>query len=246
MTTPASIADDTRLTPARAVVLLLVLAVAAGLGWTIFSLPRDSSGLTGPALAQLPNSGVTNPVTAAVLNYRGYDTLMEVAVLLLAVLGVWSVARAENEPATQPASPVLLSFLRLALPVMLLVVGYLLWIGSFAPGGAFQGGAVLAAALILLRLANPGHTACWREDWLRIGLVLGLSVFIAVAAGVMAGGNKLLEYPRGHAGTLILLIESAALVSIGLTLAALFVGGRPEGGANPIQTGDKSRESNES
>ena len=126
MTTPASIADDTRLTPARAVVLLLVLAVAAVLGWTVFSLPRDSSGLTGPALAQLPNSGVTNPVTAAVLNYRGYDTLMEVAVLLLAVLGVWSVATAENQPAAQPASPVLLSFLRLALPVMLLVVGYLL------------------------------------------------------------------------------------------------------------------------
>jgi hypothetical protein len=56
--------------------------------------------------------------------------------------------------------------------------------------------------------------------------VLGLSVFIAVAVGVMAGGGKLLEYPRAHAGMLILLIESAALISIALTLAALFVGGR--------------------
>lgn len=63
---------------------------------------------------------------------------------------------------------------------------------------------------------------------LRLGLVLGLAVFVTVAVAVMADGGKLLDYPRAHAGSLIMLIESAALISIGLTLAALFVGGRPE------------------
>jgi multisubunit Na+/H+ antiporter MnhB subunit len=229
MNAPASITDDTRLTPARLMILLLVLALAGALGWTVWSLPAKSSGLTDPSLAQLPNSGVTNPVTAAVLNYRGYDTLLEIAVLLLAVLGVWSVAKAEPLTTVEPASPVLLSFIRIALPLMILIAGYLLWIGSFAPGGAFQGGAVLAGALVLLRLANVGRASGPREGWLRLGLVLGLSVFIAVAVGVMAGGGTLLEYPRAHAGNLILLIESAALISISLTLAALFVGGRPGG-----------------
>jgi multisubunit Na+/H+ antiporter MnhB subunit len=220
------ITDDTRLTPLRLMIMLFVLTLAGALGWAVCSLPENSSGLAVTALAELPNSGVLNPVTAAVLNYRGYDTLLEIAVLLLAVIGVWSLAEAERPAAFEPASPVLLSFLRIVLPLMILIAGYLLWIGSFAPGGAFQGGAVLAGVLVLLRLSNQDLAIWSHEILLRLCLVLGLSVFIAVAVGVMAGGGKLLEYPRAHAGMLILLIESAALISIALTLAALFVGGR--------------------
>ena len=40
--------------------------------------------------------------------------------------------------------------------------------------------------------------------------------------------GDLLAYPRGTAGWLILLIETACALSIGLTLALLFGGGRPE------------------
>jgi len=229
MSAPEPIADHARFTPARLVTFLLVVALAAALGWAVWSLPADSPGLTGQSLAQLPRSGVTNPVTAAVLNYRSYDTLLEIGVLLLAVLGVWSVAKAEPRSDDEPASPVLTSFVRLALPVIILVAGYLLWIGSFAPGGAFQAGAVLAGGGVVLLLSGGGRAALAQEGWLRIGLVLGLAVFIAVAVGSMAVGGKLLEYPPQHASTLILLIESALLISIALTLVALFVGGRPPG-----------------
>lgn len=190
---PESIHDETRFTAARLLTLLFVLAITGALGWAVWSMPRDGAGLTEPSLAQLPNSGVTNPVTAAVLNYRGYDTLLEIAVLLLAVLGVWSVAQAEHSADAPPASPVLVSFIRLAVPLMILVAGYLLWIGAFAPGGAFQGGAVLAAALVLLRLAGISLPSWLRGRWLRIGLVLGLAVFVAVAVAMMADGDKLLE-----------------------------------------------------
>lgn len=226
--TPDSIQTETRFTPARLTALVFAFSIAGALGWAVWSLPHDGAGLTEPALAQLPNSGVTNPVTAAVLNYRGYDTLLEIAVLLLAVIGVWSIAKAERAADARSASPVLLSFVRLAVPLMILVAGYLLWIGAFAPGGAFQGGAVLAAALVLMRLAGVSLPRWFQGRWLRMGLVLGLAVFVAVAVRVMAGGGKLLEYPRTHAGSLIMLIESAALLSIGLTLAALFAGGRPD------------------
>lgn len=238
MNESAGSADDTRLTPWRLMIVLLVLTLAVALGWAVCSLPENSSGLAVTALAQLPNSGVLNPVTAAVLNYRGYDTLLEIAVLLLAVIGVWSVAQAEPPAAFEPASPVLLSFLRIVVPLMILIAGYLLWIGSFAPGGAFQGGAVLAGVLVLLRLSNQGLAIWSHEVWLRLCLVLGLSVFIAVAVGVMAGGGKLLEYPRARAGMLILLIESAALISIALTLAALFLGGRALGDEEPGRASD--------
>ena len=238
MTSPRTTSNEAQGRARRAFALTLALAAAGALGWAVLSLPREASGLTAASLEQLPKSGVTNPVTAAVLNYRGYDTLLEIGVLLLAVLGVWSVAKADAASNPPPASPVLGSFLRLLLPVMLLIAGYLLWIGSFAPGGAFQAGAVLAGGIVLWLLADGGRTALPRSSWLRLLLSLGLAVFIAVAAGVMMiPGGRLLEYPPAYAGTLILLIESAALISIALTLAALFVGGRPpeepnaEGGA---------------
>jgi len=42
---------------------------------------------------------------------------------------------------------------------------------------------------------------------------------------LLTGG--LLQFPAGTGGTWIMVIESAALVSIGLTLGLLYFGGRP-------------------
>jgi hypothetical protein len=57
---------------------------------------------------------------------------------------------------------------------------------------------------------------------------LGVGAFAAVGVGVIWGGGVFLQYPSGAAGALILLIEAAATLAIGVTLAALFHGGRPE------------------
>jgi uncharacterized MnhB-related membrane protein len=81
--------------------------LGAALGWAVLSLPLGGEGLAGRALAALPRSGTTNPVTAALLNYRAYDTLLELGVLLLAVIGAWAMARADDPPADVPRGPVL-------------------------------------------------------------------------------------------------------------------------------------------
>lgn len=214
---------------------ILSLALLALLGWAALALPEEPRGLTGPALAELPNSGVSNPVTAALLNYRGYDTLLEVAVFLLALVGVWSLREGRVARVDLRERPLVLSLLRLVLPLLVVAGGYLLWIGKFAPGGAFQGGALLGGAFVLLLLAGRGLRALTHERWLRFGLVLGLVVFVSVSGGTMLLTGGLLEYPRASAGTWILAIEAAALISIGLTFGGLFLGGRPvaEGDAPP-------------
>ena len=48
----------------------------------------DPVRLADDVLANLQVSGVSNPVTAVLLNFRAYDTLLELAVLLAAVLGI--------------------------------------------------------------------------------------------------------------------------------------------------------------
>lgn len=214
---------------------LFSFALLLLLGWALLALPATPRGLTAPALAELPNSGVSNPVTAALLNYRGYDTLLEVAVFLLALVGVWSLREDRIARVDLRERPLVLSLLRVVLPVLVVAGGYLLWIGSFAPGGAFQGGALLGGAFVLLLLAGLGGHALKHERWLRFGLALGLGVFVGSSGGVMLLTGGLLEYPRASAGNWILAIEAAALISIGLTFGGLFLGGRPAAadGATP-------------
>jgi hypothetical protein len=52
-------------------------------------------------------------------------------------------------------------------------------------------------------------------------------VFAAVCAVTKLLTGGLLQYPAGSGGTWIMVIESAALISIGLTLGLLYLGGRP-------------------
>lgn len=204
----------------------VVSSVAMGLGYVVVSLPLNAAGLGAEIGANLEDSGVSNPVTAVLLNFRGYDTLLEMVVLLVALLGVWSVGGEASHRGTIPG-PVLDTLSRLLMPVLLMVAAYLLWAGAHAPGGAFQAGSVLGAAGVLSLLTG------WRlradlTGWpLRLALALGAGVFIALAIVTLLFERQLLEYPRAHAGVLILVLEAAATLSIGATLAALFLGHLP-------------------
>lgn len=200
----------------------------------MLTVPQRSPGLVAEVTAALPHSGVSQAVTAVLLNFRAYDTWLELGVLLIAVTGVLSL-RANPDLTESPpgAAGAVLSWLaRLLVPMMILYAGYLLWLGKTAAGGAFQAGVVLGAAGILLWLA--GHRTLTREWQWKLALGLGFSCFFAVGAGIMAGGRRLLEYPAEWAVTLILTIETGAAVSIGATMVALFIGLHfpPDRGAN--------------
>jgi len=206
---------------------LLVLMVAVGLAYVVTGLSERATGLDAEVAANLAASGVSNPVTAVLLNYRGYDTLLEVFVLLLALLGVWSLGGVSSRRAPPPGQ-VLDTLVRLLVPLMMLVSAYLLWVGAHAPGGAFQAGSVLGAAGVLLLLSG------WRlRAWLvslpmRLVLVAGPGVFLVMAVVTLLIEGQLLEYPVAYASALILVLEAMATLSIGLTLAALFLGGYPQ------------------
>ncbi|MFP5506745.1 MAG: MnhB domain-containing protein [Gammaproteobacteria bacterium] len=209
-----------RALPVLIVVLAALLSVT--LAAAMLELPPHAVRLPDAVAANIADSGVAHPITAVLLNFRGYDTLLEIAVLLLALFGVLALVKPHAARATHPAHPLLQTLARLLAPLMVLVAGYLLWVGASAPGGAFQAGAVLAAAGVLLRLA--GLLPAWAAPGLllRAGLALGLLVFVAVAAAVL-GHATLLTYPPALAGGLILTIEAALTLSIGLTLAALYL-----------------------
>lgn len=213
--------------------------LATGFWWTAAMLllvafvlsfqDLQTPGLGGPLQERLAESGVLNPVTAVLLNFRSLDTLMEIAVLLTAVVVAWSMGNVAWPARQTIPSPLLPGVVRLLTPVFLLVAFSLLWRGSHAPGGAFPGGAVLAAAGILLLLSGMTmHISPRGMSWLRWVLAAGLLMFVLAGVGLMAAGFGFLVYPGQWAGTLILLIEASAGVSIGAMLLALYIGGEPE------------------
>lgn len=203
-------------------VIALALGFVGALAAAMLELEPAAVDLRVPVAAHLGESGVSHPVTAVLLNYRGYDTLLEIAVLLLALLAILAVADDTRIAPPRVAHPVLQALARLATPLMIVVAVYLLWAGAFRPGGAFQAGAVLAAAAVLLHLVGqlPGWHA--PRPWLRLCLAAGFALFLAVAAALLTQG-ALLRYPPAAAGGLILLIEAGLTLSLGLILAGLFL-----------------------
>lgn len=213
--------------PHRALTLLVGLATSGltvCLALAVLSAPSGVEDVAGLVRDRLGESGVSNPVTAVLLNFRAYDTLLEIAVLVTALAATWAL----GPPAfgrSGSAGPVLITAMRWLGPVMVLIAGYLLWRGAFAPGGAFQAGAILAAVGVLWLTA--GELRLRDGIRLRIAVAIGIVLFLGVAVGLMLFGDGFLTYRGLPAKNLILLIEAGAAISIGAILAALFVGGRP-------------------
>jgi multisubunit Na+/H+ antiporter MnhB subunit len=110
------------------------------------------------------------------------------------------------------------------------MAGYLLWVGAHAPGGAFQAGAILAAAGVVMRLAGKRNIGLPGGSSLHLNMILvaGVGIFLLVGLTMLLLGQPFLGYPSATAGKLILLIESAAMISIAATLILAFLGGRPK------------------
>jgi multisubunit Na+/H+ antiporter MnhB subunit len=213
-----------------AAVFALCAAAMLPVGLAVASLPRSFEGLLPLVQRETPNSGASHMVTSVLLDFRGYDTLLEIAVLVLAVLGAWAVrgAAPERWPVPRPG-PLLVAAVRLILPLAVVAAGVLLWVGAFAPGGAFQAGCVLGTALILASLSGAVRVPRVPDWAVRAVLAVGFAVFLAVAGGTAVASGALLDYPLAHAAGLLLAIEAALTLSIALVMAALVQGRAPAG-----------------
>jgi len=217
----------------RLAAAVLSAMVVAGLAAGVVYLPEPAPTLAPPVAENLAATGVGNPVTGVLMAFRAMDTLLEKVVLLLALIGVWSLApdrlwggRPGPRHRTDPHG--VLAFIARVLPPIGIVVGiYLLWVSADAPGGAFPAGTVIAAMWLLVMMAGLGDTPPVSRRWLRLALIAGPAVFFAVGLGGLWVGDAFLAYPKAWAKPLILVIEAGMLVTLTVTLG-LLVAGAPE------------------
>lgn len=140
-------------------------------------------------------TGSLNLVTAIYLDFRLLDTLFEAGVLLIAVTGVSYIAQHENVEHNPlfmldkfKIPELFVSLARVIYPIVLLFGIYVVFNGHLAPGGGFQGGSILATALLILYYIDlKKKTNLQRiftiEKWLYLAL-LSMSMISFLTRGV--------------------------------------------------------------
>jgi multisubunit Na+/H+ antiporter MnhB subunit len=214
----------------RSIVAGLCVAISAAIAAVVLLLPNPAPTLAPEAGAKLSLTGVGNAVTAVLLAYRALDTLLESAVLLLALVGVWSLAP-DHFWGGAPRSLALryrdgsLSLLGQVLPPIGIVLGvYIVWVGADAPGGKFQGATIIAAMWVLTMMAGLQNPPEIGRAWVRLILVAGAAFFLAVGIAGFWLAGAFLAYPTGFAKSLIVAIEVALTLSVAATLGLLVAG----------------------
>lgn len=212
-----------------AVFLILLGLGAIFLQLLVQYVPDTELNQTGRYYAENAGKevGAANVVTAIIVTYRGLDTLGEVTVLFLTAAIVGLVLSGENRRNKHPVEhrpgpgELLVTGSRLLVPLILLFGAYIFINGHLTPGGGFQGGAILASAMLLLLLTQPvkhfSHRMITQLESIS-GLVF---VSIGVFGIVLAGGfldNRIL--PVGELGELF----SAGTIPIIYSFIGLKVG----------------------
>ena len=211
--------------------MLIALALMAVLFYDIAGNYSERSELTGIsehyATQGAEELGAANLVASVVITYRGLDTLGEVTVLFISAAGASLLLRRRRSSAEKKSrvyaesSEIVQTTLSILFPIIMLFGVYIFINGHLTPGGGFQGGAVVASALLFFILARP-------NDSLSHALLMkveSLSGFTYVMLGLLgvylAGGfldNRVL--PLGDFGSLF----SAGLIPLINVLIGLKVG----------------------
>jgi len=168
--------------------------------------------------------GSANIVTSVVVTYRGLDTLGEVTILFAAaaVVGLLIHLNRNENAVRREGSELLKTASVLLFPLILLFGAYVFINGHLSPGGGFQGGAIIASAVVLTVLASPnrkiGHTVLSVIESLSGLFYVGLGMAGAVLAVNGFLDNRII--PLGEFGSLF----SAGLIPIIYTVIGLKVG----------------------
>jgi multicomponent Na+:H+ antiporter subunit B len=193
--------------------------LAAILVWGLAGLP-DFGHYRGPYGLLINERGVserhvTNMPTAVNFDYRAFDTLGEEFILFAAAIGMAVVLRFRREResrAPDRAEPLgsatdASRVVGLALVGPLLLLGfYIVAHGNLTPGGGFQGGVILASALLLAYLAGGYATMRRVQPWTLIEVTKSVGAagyaLIGVAGLIGAGAFFANVVPVGPVGVL--------------------------------------------
>ena len=220
-----------------AVGLVLVLG---GFAWAVTGLPAFGHyhHAYGRIVAQksVPERAATNSVVVTAFDYRAFDTLGEEFILFIAVVGVLVLLRTLREESEEREDPQLegsgstsTRWLGPALVAPLaLLGGYIVTHGQQTPGGGFQGGVIVFAAVAYAFLGGRYRIAtrlAQLKDPIEAVEALGAAGFVMIGLGGLIGvGTFFANFiPVGQSGLLTGGMIPLANISVGAEVAGALV-----------------------
>ncbi len=151
----------------------------------------------------LEETGSANIVTGIYLDYRLFDSIFEASILLITVAGAIFMSKKDNKPMNKKSIPtsnitestslkdssILVCISRILYSFMLIFGLYIIIYGHLSPGGGFQGGVILATAILITYFIDPIKIAniemlVMLEKLLFIGILI-ISSFSIVTKGIL-------------------------------------------------------------
>ncbi|MFB6264870.1 MAG: hydrogen gas-evolving membrane-bound hydrogenase subunit E, partial [Bradymonadaceae bacterium] len=172
------------------------LGTAAGAGVGFLSYSVMTRGYDRMAdyflINSYPLAHGENVVNVILVDFRAFDTMGEISVLVVAALGIASMSAGPKpdvtipRPSSRERFPMILS--HVTRPLMALVLAAAVYIflrGHNNPGGGFIAGLVATVALVLQYVA---HGKLWAEERMRIDFeqLAVIGVLIAIVSGAAA------------------------------------------------------------
>jgi multicomponent Na+:H+ antiporter subunit A len=177
-------------------VSVFVLALVAGGARSDVSAPAASDSMIQRSVPEAKGSNVVNVI---LVDFRGLDTLGEIAVLVVAGLGVVALTRTtlvrDRTMRSFTPTPMIEQSARMLYASILVLSLYFLFAGHNQPGGGFVGG-LTAGAAISLRYVAGGVASVRSAVRVPPWTVLGGGLLIAASTAIapLLTGGAVLEH----------------------------------------------------
>lgn len=147
-----------------------VLLALAGIVVVVFHFTNFGETIAAPLMEFFTDNfyaetGARNAVAGIYLNYRMFDTLFEALMLMVSVMEVINVSWSNKHEEVYQHQPdfinrkgnseIIIRMVGIVYPFVVLIGLYIILNGHVSPGGGFQGGTILATALITRYLVYP-------------------------------------------------------------------------------------------
>ncbi len=216
-----------------------VLLVSAAFTWAATGLHDFGHGSTryGQLVgrATVPQRAATNAVVVSAFDFRGFDTLGEEFILFISVIGVSILLRSLRSEASQeervvtapgPRGSESQRWMTAALvgPIAVLAA-YIVTHGALTPGGGFQGGVILMAAVAVIFVGGEYVvllTVRKSASWFDMADALGAAAFALIGFGGLVFATAFFEnfIAKGKSGLLTGGMIPLANIAVGIEVAA--------------------------
>jgi multicomponent Na+:H+ antiporter subunit B len=171
----------------------------------MLALPNPAQNIQDFSIVEtlVKDGGIPNAVTVVILRNRLYDTIYEVVVFTIAIMGAYFLLANEKPSSTfyRFTDPTSIMLARWGATIATMVSIELAIRGHLSPGGGFAAGVAGGTAIGLIAITSSsewmqGIYQRWQAaTWEKVSVL----IFIVLAAITLAG----IELPHGEMGALI-------------------------------------------